>query len=160
MYVHYRRRRDPADVRASFPVVDDRRIIEEWLASMLKRVLLIDDDPIFVERLRGMLGSTVHLHVASDEEDAIAACYAWRPHLILLDVLFAPGDPFRILDDISSSDSGLSAAVLCLSQGAGSTTRVQTFGNTIFGILKRETEPDTMLSTITRALRIPEGVAA
>lgn len=127
---------------------------------MQKRVLLIDDDPMFIERLRHVLGTTVHLHVVSTEEDAIAACYAWRPHLILLDVLFGPGDPFQILDDISSADSGLSAAVLCLSQGAGSATRIQSFGDTIFGILKRETEPDTLLSTISRALRIPEGVAA
>ena len=127
---------------------------------MEKRVLLIDDDPLFIERLRDVLGSSVNLQVVSVAEDAMQVYLSWRPHLILLDVLIAPGDPFQILDDISSQGHGEQAAVLCLSRGAGSTTRLQSFGDTIFGTLKREIDTAGLLTTISRALQTPDHVAA
>lgn len=127
---------------------------------MEKRVLLIDDDPLFIERLREVLGSSVSLQVVSVAEDALRACLTWRPHLILLDVLIGPGDPFKILDDISSQDHSERLAVLCLSRGAGSTTRLQSFGDTIFGTLRRETDTESLLTTIARALQAPDHMAA
>lgn len=127
---------------------------------MEKRVLLIDDDPTFIQRLREALGNHVNLHVVSVADEAVATCQNWRPHLILLDVLIAPGDPFRILDELSSHDPGQQAALLCLSRGAGSTTRLQSFGNTVFGTLKRETDTAALLATIFDALGVRETVAA
>lgn len=119
---------------------------------MRKRVLLIDDDPIFTERLREALGGAVDLHVVSVADGVLGMCSDWAPDLIVLDVLLAPGDSFRVLDEISARQTESQPAVLCLSRGAGSSTRLQRFGGTVFGALKRETEAEDLRSTIAAAL--------
>lgn len=127
---------------------------------MEKRVLLIDDDPEFIARLRDAIGSCVELQVVSTPDDVVSTCAHWQPDLVLLDVLIAPGDSFRILDDLSSYYGGPHLSVLCLSRGAGSTTRLQHFGNCVFGILKREIDRDTLAATIQQALANLKQVAA
>jgi DNA-binding NarL/FixJ family response regulator len=127
---------------------------------MVKRVLLIDDDPLFIRRLKDALGDSVNLQVVSIADDAISACSEWQPDLVLLDVLIAPGDSFSILDDISRAERAGQFSVLCLSRGAGSTTRLQSFGNAVFGILKREADREALATTVNQALEHPKHVAA
>jgi DNA-binding NarL/FixJ family response regulator len=126
----------------------------------MKRVLLIDDDPLFIQRLKDALGDSVNLQVVSVADDALSACSVWQPDLVLLDVLIAPGDSFRILDDISRAERAGQFSVLCLSRGAGSSTRLQNFGNAVFGILQRETDRDALASTVYQALEHRNIVAA
>lgn len=127
---------------------------------MEKRVLLIDDDPEFIARLRDAIGNCVELQVVSSPETVIATCAHWQPDLVLLDVLIAPGDSFRILDDLSDCYGGSQLSVLCLSRGAGSTTRLQHFGSCVFGILKREIDRETLAATVHQALTSLKQVAA
>ena len=127
---------------------------------MRKRVLLIDDDPVFIRRIRSVLEHSVDLKVVSVADEAIRTCSTWRPDLILLDVHIAPGDSFQILDDITRGSLGAPISVLCLSRGAGSTTRLQSFGDAVFGILKREIDQDTLLAAVSKALDAPEMAAA
>lgn len=124
---------------------------------MQKRVLLIDDDPIFTERLRVAVGSAVDLHVLAVTDDVLGMCSNWSPDLIVLDVLLATGDPFMVLDEISSRQKELQPAVLCLSRGAGSATRLQRFGGTVFGALEREIDANDLRSTIADALGLTTG---
>ncbi len=119
---------------------------------MQKRVLLIDDDPVFSERLREALGTDINLNIVSITDDVLRMCADLAPDLILLDVHLAPGDPFAILDEISIRQKDAQTAVLCLSRGAGLTTRLQSFGGTVFGALKREINADDLRSTIAHAL--------
>jgi DNA-binding NtrC family response regulator len=127
---------------------------------MEKRVLLVDDDPRFIALLRDTLGTTVNLQVVSIADDVIAICTVWRPHLILLDVLIAPGDSFTILDQITQNRDGIPASVLCLSRGIGSTTRLQQCGDAVFGILERDIGGAALLSIVHRALNSPCAAAA
>jgi DNA-binding NarL/FixJ family response regulator len=127
---------------------------------MMKRVLLIDDDPLFIQRLKDALGDSVNLQVVSIAEEAIGTCARWQPDLVLLDVLIAPGDSFSILDDISRAERTGQFSVLCLSRGAGSTTRLQNFGNAVFGILERESDREALARTIFLALDRRKDVAA
>lgn len=124
---------------------------------MQKRVLLIDDDPIFTERLRLVLGTAVILNVMSVTDEVLDTCSNWVPDLIVLDVLLAPGDPFRVLDEICSRETHAQTAVLCLSRGAGATTRLQRFGGAVFGALKREIDADDLRATIADALGLTSG---
>lgn len=127
---------------------------------MRKRVLLIDDDPVFIRRIQSLLEASVDVQVVSVADEAIRVCTTWRPDLILLDVHIAPGDSFQILDDITGSSIGAPISVLCLSRGAGSATRLQSFGDAVFGILKREVDQSTLLAAVSQALDAPEMVAA
>lgn len=127
---------------------------------MEKRVLLIDDDPEFIARLRDAIGAVVELQVVSRPEDVVATCAHWQPDLVLLDVLIAPGDSFQMLDDLSVCYGGPQLSVLCLSRGAGSTTRLQHYGSCVFGILEREIDRDTLAATVCQALNNLKQVAA
>lgn len=127
---------------------------------MEKRILLIDDDPVFIKRVQAVLGDTVDLRIVSVAHDAIQTCATWQPDLILLDVHITPGDSFKILDDLTKGTFGQPISVLCLSRGAGSATHVQSFGDAVFGILKRETDQDSLAAAISKALGTLESVAA
>jgi DNA-binding NarL/FixJ family response regulator len=133
---------------------------EETAASMKKRVLLIDDDPVFIRRVQAAVQHDIDLRVVSVANDAIQTCATWKPDLILLDVHITPGDSFKILDDLTRCALGQAVSVLCLSRGPGSTTHIQSFGDAVFGILKREIDQGTLISTIARALGAMNSVAA
>ncbi|MBA2452218.1 MAG: hypothetical protein H0V47_03540 [Chloroflexia bacterium] len=124
---------------------------------MQKRVLLIDNDPIFAERLRRVLGPGVSLTVVSVTDQVLDMCSAWAPDLIVLHVLLAPGDAFTMLDEICSRQKDARTAVLCLSRGPGSRTCLQRFGGAVFGALKREIDTDELRSTIADALGLTSG---
>lgn len=124
---------------------------------MQKRVVLIDDDPLFTERLREAVGTTVCLNIVPATDDVLGICSHWAPDLIVLDVLLTPGDPFKVLDEICSRQQDARPAVLCLSRGAGSTTRVQRFGGVVFGALQREIDIDQLRLIIADALGLSTG---
>lgn len=124
---------------------------------MQKRVVLIDDDPLFTERLREAVGTTVCLNIVPATDDVLGVCSRWAPDLIVLDVLLTPGDPFKVLDEICSRQKDARPAVLCLSRGSGSTTRVQRFGGVVFGALQREIDIDQLRLIIADALGLSTG---
>lgn len=130
------------------------------MASMEKRVLLIDDDPEYIARVQAALAGNAELQVVTTADQAVQAFTAWRPDLILLDVHIAPGDSFKVLDDITSAADGMQISLLCLSRGAGSTTRLQSFGNMVFGTLKREIDSEALLAAVYTALGKQPLVAA
>jgi CheY-like chemotaxis protein len=50
-------------------------------------ILLVDDDPVFVEAMTAVLGTRYDVRSAADGEEAMASLTAHRPDLILLDVM-------------------------------------------------------------------------
>lgn len=116
------------------------------------RVLLIDDDRHFITALRAALDGQVDLRVVSAADEAVSVCADWRPHLVLLDVHIAPGDSFQVLDELSQRQPYGARSVLCLSRGAGSTTRIERYGDTVFGTLKRESDRAVLASAVFQAL--------
>lgn len=52
-----------------------------------KVVLLVDDDPVFVEAVRAVLESRYDVESAANGEEALAAIERRRPDLIVLDVM-------------------------------------------------------------------------
>lgn len=73
-----------------------------------KKILLVDDDPVFVSAMSSMLQAEGYdVVTAEDGAAAISAVHQGKPDLILLDILFAPDvshgggvswDGFLILD--------------------------------------------------------------
>lgn len=52
-----------------------------------KSILLVDDDPVFVEALTAVLATRYDVRSAADGEEAMAALTEDRPDLIVLDVM-------------------------------------------------------------------------
>lgn len=127
---------------------------------MGKRVLLIDDDPLFIRALNATLADQVELRVESIADEAIRITAEWRPNLILLDVHLAPGDSFRMLDELTHGRFEQGISVLCLSRGAGSMNRIQRYGKTVFGTLNRTATCDELAKAVMLALECQDLIAA
>jgi CheY-like chemotaxis protein len=50
-------------------------------------VLLVDDDPVFVEAMKAVLSTRYAVRTAADGEEAMASLAELRPDLIVLDVM-------------------------------------------------------------------------
>jgi len=50
-------------------------------------ILLVDDDPVFVDALTAVLSTRYTVHSAGDGEEALASLMEDRPDLIILDVM-------------------------------------------------------------------------
>jgi CheY-like chemotaxis protein len=72
----------------------------------IRRVLLVDDDPEFIEKTSTILQGMADVRAVSDADTALALNSAWRPDLIMLDALFGSGDSFALLDALRESRPG------------------------------------------------------
>jgi two-component system, OmpR family, response regulator len=68
------------------------------------RLLVVDDEPTIVELLAGSLRfAGFDVVTAGSGADALRAAAAWRPDLILLDVMLPDGDGFDVVRTLRSS---------------------------------------------------------
>jgi CheY-like chemotaxis protein len=127
------------------------------MASKVKqnhRVLLIDDDPAFIETIQNTFAGEVELQVASDAVTALCATRHWQPHLIVLDALLANADSFALLDEIRSARGGERYGVVYLSKGRGAQTQFNLLGNELFGMLQRGADSVRLRRDLSEALAL------
>jgi two-component system alkaline phosphatase synthesis response regulator PhoP len=60
------------------------------------KILLVDDDPIFVEATKTVLESQYQVITAHDGEEGLAKARKEKPDLILLDVIMPAKDGFNV----------------------------------------------------------------
>lgn len=119
-----------------------------------KRVLLVDDDPEFITGLRDALQNIVELHVVDKASEAVSVSRAWKPDLVILDVLLTEGDAFQLLDQIRAVRDDEPYGVVYLAKGRGAHTQYQPFGNELFGILERDLNVIQLRTEVRRALEL------
>lgn len=67
------------------------------LGAQRKRVLLIDDDVTFAEAVRHYLAAHGYeAQRAADGQEGLRQCYAWQPHLVILDVMMPGLDGWEV----------------------------------------------------------------
>src|SRR5687767_14204597 len=88
------------------------------------RVLLVDDDELFVRRAVEILGTTVDLRVVTRPEQALPESESWEPQLILLDMLPAHTDAFRLAEELRALLPGTLNGIIFLAKGPGARTRL------------------------------------
>ena len=82
---------------------------------MLKRVLLIEDEPNIIEALRFVLGREgLAVDTQSDGAGAMDALERRRPDVIVLDVMLPNRSGFEILRDIRANEDHAQIPVLML----------------------------------------------
>ncbi len=71
---------------------------------MANRVLIVDDEPNIVTSLEFLMGrSGYETRVARDGDEALAAVEAFRPDLVLLDVMLPRRDGFEVCQHLRAN---------------------------------------------------------
>jgi two-component system chemotaxis family response regulator WspR len=93
------------------------------------RVMVIDDQAIILEAVRGMLGdaSELNVHLHSDPASAIAAALKFRPDVVLLDFNMEPIDGLELLSQIRAHPVLTDVSVVMLSATEDPATKVEAF---------------------------------
>ena len=67
---------------------------------MLKKILIIDDEPGWVELLKNRLERDYRVFTASDGDDGIRIAMNEKPDLILCDVMMPRVDGYRVIHEL------------------------------------------------------------
>jgi CheY-like chemotaxis protein len=122
------------------------------------RVLLVDDDPLYVRRACRAFGDVVDLQVASNRDDALLATEGWFPDVVVVDMLLGDADAFRLLDELRMRCRNAALNVVYLAKGPGSIQRWQSDAGTFLGVVKRESGIEALREVVVTAIRGSHGV--
>jgi len=67
------------------------------------RVLIIDDEPASIMKLRQILSPEYTIYVATDGQTGLTVAMKQKPDLILLDILMPNMDGFEVLNELRKS---------------------------------------------------------
>lgn len=123
------------------------------------RVLLVDDDQLFIRRMQRALDGSMDLQVATTSCDALTKAADWKPDVVVIDSLLGDADSFGLLDKLRASWCGVGVGVICLSRGAGAATRYQTADEGFFGTVLRDAGTDGVCDALRFALAGDDGRA-
>lgn len=123
------------------------------------RILLVDDDPDFVEATRTVLESVPYeVIVAYDGDEALAKVHQVRPDLILLDIIMPTQDGFHVCEKLKGDPQLQAIPVIML------TSLSQRISDTTYSVLDgmmleaddfidKPVRPTELLARIARLLR-------
>lgn len=72
--------------------------------SVVKRIMVVEDDPAIAQLLAVSLGTRYDVIVVSNGAEALATAVERHPHLVLLDVNLPGLDGFTVAEAIKSSE--------------------------------------------------------
>lgn len=126
------------------------------IKSPTRRVLLVDDDPEFIEKAREILDGLAEVRVVGDADAALQENLSWRPELIMLDALFGTGDSFALMDALKQARPAERIGIVCLAKGRGASNHVEPFEDEVFGMIRREPENPEMRDHVEAAVRMTD----
>ncbi len=127
---------------------------------MAKKVLMIDDDPEFVDAISNLLDAKGYeVHTASNGQDGIAKAKAEDPDLILLDVMMTTkNEGFNVARELHEDDKLKETPVIIM-------TGIRREMNLPFGfepdeawlpvkkVLEKPVKPEVLLSAVSENIR-------
>ena len=127
---------------------------------MAKKVLMIDDDPEFVEAITNLLDAKGYeVHTASNGEEGVAKAKAEDPDLILLDVMMTTkNEGFNVARELHEDDKLKETPVIIM-------TGIRREMNLPFGfepdeawlpvkkVLEKPVKPAVLLSAVSENIR-------
>ena len=116
------------------------------------RVLLVDDDLLFIRRVQRSLDGEIDLQVATTSVDALTTVAGWTPDVVVIDPLLGDADSLGLFDRLRSSWTGAGVGFICLSKGPGALTRYQPAADGFFGMVQRDSGPDGVRDALRYAL--------
>jgi CheY-like chemotaxis protein len=115
------------------------------------RVLLADDDPVFVGRASQALGPLATLRLVNTGIAALATVPRWKPDVILFDLLMTDLDGFTFIEEIARTPLERHPFVLCTSDGRGAGTRIRPLPDWRVGTLLRSSSIDQLQIAVLQA---------
>jgi CheY-like chemotaxis protein len=122
-----------------------------------QKILIIDDDPDFVESISHILkAKSYDVVVAENGEEGTKKIRSEKPDLVLLDILMPKKDGYLVADEISKDPQVSNIPILAL------TSVIETLGPPPFpfnvsGYLQKSISPADLLSNIKKYLDPTEG---
>jgi len=127
---------------------------------MAKKVLMIDDDPEFVDAISNLLDAKGYdVHTASNGKDGVAKAKAENPDLILLDVMMTTkNEGFNVARELHEDDNLKETPIIIM-------TGIRREMNLPFGfepdeawlpvkkVLEKPVKPEVLLSAIAENIR-------
>ena len=127
---------------------------------MAKKVLMIDDDPEFVDAITNLLDAKGYeVHTASNGQEGIAKAKAENPDLILLDVMMTTkNEGFNVARELHEDDKLKMTPIIIM-------TGIRREMNLPFGfepdeawlpvkkVLEKPVKPEVLLSAVTENIR-------
>ncbi len=127
---------------------------------MSKKVLMIDDDPEFVEAISNLLDAKGYdVHTASNGQEGVAKAKAEDPDLILLDVMMTTKDEgFNVARELHDDDNLKNTPIIMM-------TGIRREMNLPFGfepdeawlpvkrVLEKPVKPEVLLSAVSENIR-------
>jgi two-component system, OmpR family, alkaline phosphatase synthesis response regulator PhoP len=127
---------------------------------MAKKVLMIDDDPEFVDAISNLLDAKGYeVHTASNGKDGVAKAKAEDPDLILLDVMMTTkNEGFNVARELHEDDKLKATPIIIM-------TGIRREMNLPFGfepdeawlpvkkVLEKPVKPEVLLSAVSENIR-------
>ena len=92
---------------------------------MSKKILLVDDDPDFVEATRAVLESAYQVVTARNGKEGLEKVESEGPDLILLDLMMPEKDGFRLCKELKGNPKYADIPVLVLTAISGEFTQTR-----------------------------------
>ena len=80
-----------------------------------KKILLVDDDPDFVDAVRAVLeNAEYHVEIAYDGDECLEKVNSFMPDLIVLDVMMPGKDGYEVCEILKDQESTMDIPVILL----------------------------------------------
>ena len=119
----------------------------------LMRILLVDDDPVFLGRAHQALNPFARLRTVSNGGAALQTLSQWQPDVVLFDLLLNDLDGFTFLEIINRSGLEQRPFILCTTDGRGADTRVHPLPDWRVGTLVRSSSISQLRTAVMQAAR-------
>ncbi len=119
----------------------------------LTRILLVDDDPVFLGRAHQALDPFARLQTVSNGCAALQTLSQWQPDVVLFDLLLNDLDGFTFLEIINRSGLERRPFILCTTDGRGADTRIRPLPNWDVGTLVRSSSIVQLRTAVLQAAR-------
>jgi CheY-like chemotaxis protein len=125
----------------------------------MTRVLVVDDDPVFIGRAREALEQLSRVRVVTSGAEALSTVPIWRPDVVVFDLLMNDLDGFTFLEELSLTSSEVAPFVLYTTDGRGADTRIRPLTCWQVGTVLRSSDVEQLRSAVIQALRWQKRLA-
>ncbi len=120
-----------------------------------EKILIVDDDPLFLAMLQALLKHYT-LHMVASGEEALAIFDTFAPHLVLLDINLEGMDGYETCRQIRQRDSGRTLPVIFVSTMIALEDRLQAYGAGGNDYISKPLQNSEVLAKIERLLQLQQ----